>query len=596
MTLDSWLVDRLARELHAALAGWRIDEIRSSESGAPGLTIECRRRRAYTSLRVSVDPQRPLAAIEPEPAVKESGPGGWAGGVAPLLRGSVVDAIHAVPNDRVLNVDVISRSAFGVPARHRLAFELEPRRANALVLRPTEDNGWIVLAAAKQFAGSDGGRDLAVGERYEPPPPMSSLLDRKAFLDGVGLETDVIVVGAPEPQTRGLARLLREFDPTCTPPLAREVVERTLTAAPLETLGVALLENWATLRADVAGNTKDLTARVFAYRRGDEVVACHVVPLSWPAGERSEFASLNEVCALELARAQQVRGSPAGTALRKKLELMLTRGAAESERLRGALERAQQADSFRVAGDAIYANLATIPAGSTVFVTPDGTPIALDPLLTPKQNAADYFRRYKKARSGVPRIRARIAALGANREFFEQLLWELDRAVAQPAFAADIHADVAAAIGHRGSADSGTRAVRPAKKSHGRLPKRSSAGKARAPAGVSLADGAVAYVGRSPRDNERLTFTLARPNDYWFHARGIPGAHVILKTKAGAVPTPVQIEAAAALAAGASRAAGAVKVEVDYTQRKHVRRQGKGATGLVWYTDVKTILVTPKRV
>jgi predicted ribosome quality control (RQC) complex YloA/Tae2 family protein len=112
---------------------------------------------------------------------------------------------------------------------------------------------------------------------------------------------------------------------------------------------------------------------------------------------------------------------------------------------------------------------------------------------------------------------------------------------------------------------------------------------------VELPDGALAYVGRSPKDNERVTFTVARPDDYWFHARGIPGAHVVLKLAlAGEAPTDEQIEMAAALAAGASRASGAAKVEVDYTQRKHVRRQGKGATGLVWYTDFRTVLVIPK--
>jgi predicted ribosome quality control (RQC) complex YloA/Tae2 family protein len=112
---------------------------------------------------------------------------------------------------------------------------------------------------------------------------------------------------------------------------------------------------------------------------------------------------------------------------------------------------------------------------------------------------------------------------------------------------------------------------------------------------LELPGGAIAHVGRSPKDNERVTFNAARPDDYWFHARGIPGAHVVLKlAHAGEAPTDEQIEMAAALAAGASRASNAAKVEVDYTQRKHVRRQGKGATGLVWYTDFKTVLVTPK--
>ena len=64
---------------------------------------------------------------------------------------------------------------------------------------------------------------------------------------------------------------------------------------------------------------------------------------------------------------------------------------------------------------------------------------------------------------------------------------------------------------------------------------------------------------------------------------------------AGDTPTDDQIARAAALAANASRASDAAKVEIDYTQRKHVRRQGKGATGLVWYTDFKTIAVVPLR-
>ncbi|MFI5389192.1 MAG: NFACT RNA binding domain-containing protein, partial [Candidatus Eremiobacterales bacterium] len=101
-------------------------------------------------------------------------------------------------------------------------------------------------------------------------------------------------------------------------------------------------------------------------------------------------------------------------------------------------------------------------------------------------------------------------------------------------------------------------------------------------------------VGRSPKDNERVTFTVGAPNDLWFHARGVPGAHVILKLPDPRDrPTDEQIVAAAALAAGQSRAAAASKVEVDYTQRKHVRKQGGGRPGLVWYTDFRTVLVEP---
>ncbi|MBV8461314.1 MAG: DUF814 domain-containing protein, partial [Candidatus Eremiobacteraeota bacterium] len=110
---------------------------------------------------------------------------------------------------------------------------------------------------------------------------------------------------------------------------------------------------------------------------------------------------------------------------------------------------------------------------------------------------------------------------------------------------------------------------------------------------VPLPGGAIAFVGRSPKDNERLTFSVAGPNDYWFHVRGVPGAHVIVKTQ-GRELAPEQIEAAAAVAAGHSRAVGATSVEVDYTRRKHVRRQAAGRPGLVFYTDFNTVRVRPQ--
>ena len=87
---------------------------------------------------------------------------------------------------------------------------------------------------------------------------------------------------------------------------------------------------------------------------------------------------------------------------------------------------------------------------------------------------------------------------------------------------------------------------------------------------------------------------MARPDDLWFHARNIPGAHVVLRLDAAREPSEAEVRAAAALAAFHSKAGAADKVEVDYTQRKYVRKQVGGAPGLVWYTHARTVLVTPR--
>ena len=566
MTLDVWLVARLAAELADALAGARVRSV----SGSDGLRIACYRRGGATLLRATLGPDSPLVALHPDPEPEnENVAGGWAGGVAPLLRGCTVESVQAVPDDRIVFVDLISRSAFGVPSRHRIVFELEPNKANALVLRPTDEDSWQILAAAKEIEGAQGARSIKVGESYEAPPPRRARLDDAAFASAVDALDD--------PQTRALARLLGERDVTCSPALAREVVERAVATdgAPLHR---RLLEAWTPLRTEVARAASDLRSAVYAWPSGGGYDVVHLVRLTWPPGNPESVASLSAACASQQAAGDRKRGAPAAHALRKRLTTMIERCDSERASLEAAQRRAVDAEGLRVAGDAIYANLADMKPRAEALVTPEGVRIELDPELTAKENAASYFRRFKKAKSGLPRIAQRLAVLGRNRAFWESLLWELERATADgPASLAAVSDEVADAIGRRGSV--------PKKKA-----KRPQVSRT-----VELTDGAVAHVGRSPKDNERVTFSVGAPNDLWFHARGIPGAHVILKTRDPREhPTDEQIVAAAALAAGRSRASGASKVEVDYTQRKHVRRQGGGRPGLVWYTDFKTVLVEPK--
>jgi predicted ribosome quality control (RQC) complex YloA/Tae2 family protein len=115
----------------------------------------------------------------------------------------------------------------------------------------------------------------------------------------------------------------------------------------------------------------------------------------------------------------------------------------------------------------------------------------------------------------------------------------------------------------------------------------------RAPLEYRTASGSRIVVGRSPAENADVTFTIARPGDLWFHTQGIPGAHVILARDDREEPPQEDVETAASLAALFSKAKASAKVTVDYTLRKHVRKQQNAPSGLVWYTHPKTILVAP---
>ena len=570
LTLDVWLVARLAVELNEALSGARIQGI---SADAAGLRLSCYRRGGPVVLRATSGTNGPLIAVaDGSDAPNENVAGGWAGGVAPLLRGCTVESVQAVPGDRIILLDAVSRSAFGVPARHRIAFELEPNKSNTLVLRPTPGGRWQILAAAKEIEGREGARDVLIGEAYTPPPARAVRLDTHGFAAAVS--------GLNGVETRALARLLGEFDPFCSPPVAREVVERVMDEdGNAQALPARLLSTWASLRNELEAAASDARSPIYAWRQGETYGVCHLIRLTWPPGGAEVFPSLNEVCSAEQSVSERRRHAPAVAALRKRLTTMLDRCDAEIASLRAAQRRAEEAEAFRLAGETIYTYLAQIPERADSFTAPTGEQIALDAQLSAKENAAVYFRRFKRARSGLPRIAQRLTALQGNRTYWEELTWQLDKA--QSGSSEDLAVvteEIADAIGVRKTAQR--------KRSPKPLPGRT----------VGLGGGAIAHVGRSPKDNERVTFSVGAPNDLWFHARGVPGAHVILKMpNAGDVPPDAVIEEAAALAAGQSRAAASGKVEVDYTQRKHVRKQGGGKVGLVWYTEFKTVLVQPRR-
>jgi predicted ribosome quality control (RQC) complex YloA/Tae2 family protein len=106
--------------------------------------------------------------------------------------------------------------------------------------------------------------------------------------------------------------------------------------------------------------------------------------------------------------------------------------------------------------------------------------------------------------------------------------------------------------------------------------------------------GFTVIVGRNARDNDQVTFGIARSRDVWLHVQGYRGSHVIIQAQNRAVPFDT-IVFAAELAAGHSQAADSSNVPVDYTLRKNVWRVRGGAAGAVHFTAQKTLYVTPRK-
>lgn len=308
----------------------------------------------------------------------------------------------------------------------------------------------------------------------------------------------------------------------------------------------------------------DVGGDLYVYRDAQgSLVQAHVEPLSEfrdLACERS--ASLLDLFAEMAAAGSRAHASDAHAVQRAEAERGLAARerslVTEREHIDERLAEAAMRDELRARGDAIYATLHELPEASRSSA---------------KSEAAELFARYRKAGAATGHLTRRRAGVARSLDEIAELRWELQRA--GPEELPEVLETVSG--------------LRPGRKK----PKRRVRAK-RLPLEYAVSRGSRVLVGRSPAENADLTFRVARPDDLWFHVRGQPGAHVILKRDDRQAPPPEDIVAAAELAAFHSKARNNANVIVDYTQRKHVRKRPAAAPGLVVYTDASSLSVVPK--
>ncbi len=253
----------------------------------------------------------------------------------------------------------------------------------------------------------------------------------------------------------------------------------------------------------------------------------------------------------------------------------LTRTASEIEQ---ALVESAHAHELRSQGELLLAYASQIRSGAReASVTGyDGRPVTipLDPARSPVDNAQRLFKRYAKLRDALTALSARREHLAADRQALEHA-----RARALDAGTLDELEDLTQELLAAGFVRARGRPSKPARRA--------------GPRSLSLAGGYTVLAGRTNQENERVTFDLAAPDDLWFHARGVAGSHVILKT-GGKRPPERAVAQAAAIAAYFSAARESGTVAVDYTQRKYVRKPKGAKPGLVTYEREKTIFIKPE--
>lgn len=205
------------------------------------------------------------------------------------------------------------------------------------------------------------------------------------------------------------------------------------------------------------------------------------------------------------------------------------------------------------------------------YYTGEMITIPLDPTLTASENAKKYFDRYGKLKRTYETLSELTTQVKAEIDHLESISTALDIAV-QEADLAQIKEELILA-GYIKRKGGGKREKITSKPFH-----------------YVSQDGFHIYVGKNNIQNEELTFKFATGNDWWFHAKGMPGSHVIVKTEGKELPDAT-FEDAARLAAYYSKGRGQEKVEIDYIQKKHVKKPSGGKPGfVVYYTNYSMMI------
>ncbi|MGO0122061.1 Rqc2 family fibronectin-binding protein [Desulfothermobacter acidiphilus] len=568
MPFDGLTLNRIAQELREELLGARLERIH--QPSELELWLLFRRQGKKSELWISAQahaarvhltqlPQRPPSRATPFLLLLRR-----------HLEGGRLSAVEQPDLERILFLDLAGTDELRRPVSYRLAIEIMGKHSNIILLDPREGK---ILDGIKRYSHAlSRYREVLPGRPYLIPP--SNKLDPRSLSEEAFFSS---LLSSFTPETTLARAAQQRFNG-----LSSTTVVHILRQANLPesiTLAQCGLYELNQLRFALEQVLEEVTqgrSQPTLLLEGETLV--DFFPFS-PVGDWSrQIGTMNEL--VDRYYALRLRGQQM-EAQRRELQRKISRRIEQAEKRLATLETllaTTDPEQYRLWGELLLANLYRVAPGQEKvelenYHHPEAAPVVipLDPYLSPSECAQRYFNLYRRAQKTRDRALEEKTALTAELTYLASLATSLQQA-REP----ETIASIAAAL--EGNKDLPTL-----------LPQEPEV----RPLQLRSPSGFIVWVGKNQRQNEQVTFQLAAPDDWWFHARGIPGAHVVLKT-GKQEPAPADLHCAATLAAYFSQARESSRVEVDYTRRSFVRRADKKRPGLVFYTQEQTLAVDPR--
>ena len=540
MSFDGFFLHHMVEELRRELVNGRIQKI--NQPFEQELVLQIRSNRQSHRLLLSAHPVFGRIQLTQTTFENPAQPSTFIMVLRKYLQGALIESIEQVENDRIVEMTVSNKNEIGDHIQATLIIEIMGKHSNILLV---DKSSHKILEVIKHVGFSQNSyRTLLPGSTYIAPPSTESLnpftiKDEKLFE----------ILQTQETRAKNLQNLFQG--------LGRD------TANELESILVS--DKLPTFRNFFNQETKPcLTETSFS-----------PVPFANHVGET--FASLSDLLDTYYKdKAERDRVKQQASELIRRVENELQKNRHKLKKQEKELLATENAEEFRQKGELLTTFLHQVPNDQDQVIldnyyTNQPITIALDKALSPNQNAQRYFKRYQKLKESVKYLTDLIQETKATILYLESVETVLNQAGLEEI--AEIREELIQ-----------TGFIR--RRQREKIQKR------KKPEQYLASDGKTTiYVGRNNLQNEELTFKMARKEELWFHAKDIPGSHVVISGNLD--PSDEVKTDAAELAAYFSQGRLSNLVQVDMIEVKKLNKPTGGKPGFVTYTGQKTLRVTP---
>lgn len=539
MSFDGFFLHHLTKELQEELLYGRIQKVNQPFERELVLTI--RNNRKNYKLLLSAHPVFGRVQITTADFQNPQTPNTFTMIMRKYLQGAIIESITQIENDRILEIAFSNKNEIGDNIKVTLVVEIMGKHSNIILIDKAENR---IIESIKHIGFSQNSyRTILPGSTYLAPPKTEAknpftISDEKLF---ELLQTEDL---AP----RNLQKLFQG--------LGRDTAENLA----------------AQLSNDKLKQFRDFFARPCQPNMTDKSFAAVLFDKS-----DKQFDSLSELLDVFYQdKAERDRVNQQSSDLIHRVQTELDKNIKKLGKQEKELLATENAEEFRQKGELLTTYLTLVPNNQDQveldnYYTNEKIVIALDKSLTPSQNAQRYFKKYQKLKEAAKHLTGLIQETKDTITYLESVETALNHASIY-----DIE-DIREELVETGFVKRRTRDKRHKRKK---------------PEQYLASDGkTIIMVGRNNLQNDELTFKMAKKGELWFHAKDIPGSHVLIKDNLN--PSDKVITDAAELAAYYSKARLSNLVQVDMIEAKKLNKPTGGKPGFVTYTGQKTLRVTP---